>query len=176
MLTCTSKYNTMDNARRDEFTELDRRIVLAAQSGLPLDVRPYDYLASELGVTPEVLMDRLQAMQTDGRIRRIGVVPNHYRLGYIANGMSVWDIANGDVQAVGRQVGAMEIVSHCYHRPRRLPGWPYNLFAMVHGRSQDEVMAKVARIAQLLGHRARQHDVLFSTRILKKTGLRLAGG
>jgi hypothetical protein len=77
---------------------------------------------------------------------------------------------------VGKQVGALDIVSHCYHRPRCLPDWPYNLFAMVHGHSQDEVIAKVERIAQLLGGKARQHDVLFSTRILKKTGLRLAGG
>ena len=166
----------MDDAYRDDVAVLDRRIVLAAQSGLPLEARPYHYLAAELGVTPELLMDRLRAMQEDGRIRRIGVVPNHYRLGYTANGMSVWDIADADIQAVGEQVGELDIVSHCYHRPRRLPDWPYNLFAMVHGHSQEEVRAKVQRIAQLLGDKARQHDVLFSTRILKKTGLRLAGG
>ena len=121
-------------------------------------------------------MERIRAMQADGRIRRIGVVPNHYRLGYVANGMSVWDIADEDVQEVGRQVGALDIVSHCYHRPRVLPDWPYNLFAMVHGHNQQEVRAKVEHIAALLGDRVRAHDVLFSTRILKKTGLRLAGG
>lgn len=166
----------MNEINRDELAVLDRRIVLAAQSGLPLDARPYHYLATELGVKPELLMDRLRIMQDDGRIRRIGVVPNHYRLGYTANGMSVWDVADEEIRAVGEQVGALDIVSHCYHRPRRLPDWPYNLFAMVHGFSQDEVRAKVEQIAQLLGDKARQHDVLFSTRILKKTGLRLAGG
>lgn len=166
----------MDETHKEDVAVLDRRIVLAAQSGLPLDTRPYHYLATQLGVTPELLIERLRAMQADGRIRRIGVVPNHYRLGYTANGMSVWDVADEDIQSVGRQVGALDIVSHCYQRPRRLPDWPYNLFAMVHGHSQDEVRAKVQRIGQLLGDRARQHEVLFSTRILKKTGLRLAGG
>jgi len=154
---------------------LDRRIVMATQAGLPLDVRPYHWLAAELGVDAAIVMERLRGMLADGRIRRIGVVPNHYRLGYSANGMSVWDVSDEDIQAIGTQVGALDIVSHCYHRPRRLPDWPYNLFAMVHGHSQAEVRDKVNQIAQLLGDRIRQHDVLFSTRILKKTGLRIGG-
>ncbi|MGI9321638.1 MAG: siroheme decarboxylase subunit beta [Thiogranum sp.] len=154
---------------------LDRRIVMATQAGMPLDVRPYHWLAAELGVDAEIVMERLRGMLADGRIRRIGVVPNHYRLGYSANGMSVWDVSDEDIQAIGTQVGALDIVSHCYHRPRRLPDWPYNLFAMVHGHSQAEVRDKVNQIAQLLGDKIRQHDVLFSTRILKKTGLRIGG-
>ncbi len=159
----------------DNLAQLDRRIVLATQAGLPLDARPYHWLASELGVEPDVLMERFRVMLNEGRIRRIGVVPNHYRLGYSANGMSVWDVPDEDIKAIGKQVGELDIVSHCYHRPRHLPGWPYNLFAMVHGRSQEEVRGKVVKIAQLLGDKARQHDVLFSTRILKKTGLRIGG-
>ena len=163
------------NAPAIKQTELDRRIVLATQAGLPLDARPYRWLASELGVEPELIMERFQAMLEDGRIRRIGVVPNHYRLGYSANGMSVWDVADEDIRATGRQVGELDIVSHCYHRPRRLPDWPYNLFAMVHGHSQEEVRDKVSQVAQLLGDRVRSYDVLLSTRILKKTGLRIGG-
>ena len=159
----------------DDLAQLDRRIVMATQAGLPLDARPYNWLASELGVERDLLVERLRVMLDEGRIRRIGVVPNHYRLGYSANGMSVWDVPDEDIQAIGRQVGELEIVSHCYHRPRHLPDWPYTLFAMVHGHSQEEVRDKVERIAQLLGDKARQHDVLFSTRILKKTGLRIGG-
>ena len=155
--------------------ELDRRIVMATQAGLPLDVRPYHWLAAELGVDAETVMERFRTMLADGRIRRMGVVPNHYRLGYSANGMSVWDVPDEDIRDIGKQVGELDIVSHCYHRPRHLPGWPYNLFAMVHGHSQEEVRGKVEQIAQLLGDKASQHDVLFSTRILKKTGLRIGG-
>lgn len=158
-----------------DLAQLDRRIVLATQAGLPLDARPYHWLASELGVEPDVLMDRFRVMLDEGRIRRIGVVPNHYRLGYSANGMSVWDVPDEDIKAIGKEVGELDIVSHCYHRPRHLPNWPYNLFAMLHGHSQEEVRNKVEQIAQLLGDKARRHDVLFSTRILKKTGLRIAG-
>ena len=159
----------------ESLPELDRRLVLATQTGLPLDARPYHWLAAELGVTPERVMERISAMLADGRIRRIGAVPNHYRLGYTANGMTVWDIPDEFIGAVGPEVGRLDFVSHCYHRPRVLPDWPYNLFAMVHGHSRPEVAALVERIAGLLGARQRGHDILFSSRILKKTGLRLGG-
>ena len=116
----------------------------------------------------------VRAMLADGRIRRIGLVPNHYALGYLANGMSVWDVDDDRVDALGERVGALPGVSHCYRRPRRLPHWPYNLFAMVHGRSRDETEAAVRQIAAVLGAHARAHEVLYSTRILKKTGFRRA--
>jgi DNA-binding Lrp family transcriptional regulator len=154
---------------------LDRRIVLATQTGLPLHPRPYHWLATELGISPQLLMERINAMLADGRIRRIGVVPNHYRLGYVANGMTVWDVPDEFIREAGQEVGRLDFVSHCYHRPRQLPEWPYNLFAMVHGHSREEVDLLVDRIVALLGKRQRQHDILFSSRILKKTGLRLGG-
>ncbi|HET9699888.1 MAG TPA: AsnC family transcriptional regulator [Burkholderiales bacterium] len=152
--------------------ETDRRIVVATQGGLPLVPRPYHAVAERLGLPAEEVMARLRRMLEQGIIRRIGAVPNHYAIGYRANGMSVWDVPDEAVDTLGARVGALEFVSHCYRRPRRLPDWPYNLFAMVHGRSREEVEAKVARIAVLLGDADRAHEVLYSTRILKKTGLR----
>lgn len=153
---------------------VDRRIIVATQGGLPLDPQPYHRLAEHLELPVAEVMARLQRLQDGGVIRRIGAVPNHYRLGYRGNGMSVWDVPDADIRELGRRIGALEFVSHCYHRPRHLPHWPYNLFAMVHGHDRAEVMMKVARIAELLGGAVRDYDVLFSSRILKKTGMRLA--
>ena len=152
---------------------VDRRIIVATQEGLPRVPQPYHAIAAQVGVSAEEVMTRLRRMLASGVIRRIGAVPNHYALGYKANGMSVWDVPEERVRAFGRSIGALDFVSHCYHRPRHLPGWPYNLFAMVHGRDRAEVEAKVAQIAGLLGEADRGHTVLYSTRILKKTGLRL---
>ncbi|MFA7386599.1 MAG: AsnC family transcriptional regulator [Thiohalobacteraceae bacterium] len=152
---------------------VDRRIILATQGGLPLVTAPYAQLAEQIGISSEELMSRMQRMLQDGVIRRIGAVPNHYKLGFRGNGMSVWDVSDDSVCEFGERIGALDFVSHCYHRPRHPPRWPYNLFAMVHGRDRDEVMHKVAHIAEMLGTAARAHDVLFSTRILKKTGMRL---
>jgi len=151
----------------------DRRLIVATQDGLPLCPRPYHALAETLGLPPEQVMACLRRMLDLGIIRRIGAVPNHYRLGFRANGMSVWDVADAAVAELGPRIGALDFVSHCYRRPRHLPVWPYNLFAMVHGRSRAEVEDKVNAIARDLGQAARAHDVLYSTRLLKKTGLRL---
>ena len=152
---------------------IDRAIIQATQAGLPLTPRPYHDIAEQIDVPPEVVMRRIQAMLDNGVIRRIGAVPNHYALGWNANGMTVWDVMNDHIDELGQQVGALEFVSHCYRRPRRLPGWRYNLFAMVHGRNRDEVEAKAKQIAALLGSNCRAHSTLYSTQILKKTGLRI---
>ena len=152
---------------------VDRQIIVATQSGLPRVARPYHAIAAQLGVTAEEVMRRMRRMLETGIIRRIGAVPNHYALGYQANGMSVWDVPDERVRELGKKIGALDFVSHCYHRPRHPPAWPYNLFAMVHGRDRDEVEAKICVIADLLGTAGRGHTVLYSTRILKKTGLRL---
>ena len=154
--------------------EIDRQLVLATQGGLPLVSRPYDELARQLGIAADEVQQRLAAMLADGRIRRIGAVPNHYAIGYTANGMSVWDVADERIDELGAQVGALSFVTHCYRRPRRLPEWPYNLFAMVHGGSREAVEDDVAKIAALLGDACGGHEILYSSRILKKTGLRLA--
>lgn len=167
---------TANLAEADDRTGLDgidRRIIRATQAGLPLVARPYHALGTQLGIPPELVMARIARLLDRGAIRRIGAVPNHYALGLRANGMSVWDVADDQVIEAGREVGALDFVSHCYRRPRHPPLWPYNLFAMVHGRSRNEVEEKVATIAAVLGTRARAHDVLYSSRILKKTGLRL---
>jgi DNA-binding Lrp family transcriptional regulator len=161
---------------------IDRALIVATQGGLPLVARPYQAIGEQVGIPGDEVVRRLQAMLESGVIRRIGAVPNHYAIGWTANGMTVWDVADERVDELGARVGALEFVTHCYRRPRRvastpevgaLPDWPYNLFAMVHGASRIEVTEKTAEIAALLGQNCRASDVLFSTRILKKTGLRI---
>ena len=155
--------------------EADRRIVQATQGGLPLEQRPYHAVAAATGLEPKEVMGRMERMLAEGAIRRIGAVPNHYALGYRANGMAVWDVDDAQVDALGARIAALGLSSHCYRRPRHPPHWPYNLFTMVHGRERVEAMRAVEAIAAVLGPAARSREVLFSTRILKKTGLRLAG-
>jgi len=159
------------NTVRDE---IDTRIVRATQAGLALVAEPYRRVAEQIGVSHAMLIERMRRMLADGCIRRIAAVPDHYRLGYEANAMSVWDVADEAVDALGPAIGVLPFVSHCYRRPRRWPAWPYNLFVMVHGRSRADVEARVGEIGALLGSAARDSDVLYSRRILKKTGLRFS--
>lgn len=154
---------------------IDLSLIRATQAGLPLVPRPYHALAEQLGISAEEVMMRLARMQELGMIRRIGAVPNHYALGYKANGMTVWDVDDAQVDSLGERVGKLAFVSHCYRRPRRLPLWPYNLFAMVHAKTREEVEAMAGEIAVLLGDASKGKDILYSSRILKKTGLRIGG-
>ena len=157
----------------------DRRLIVATQGGLPLVPRPYHALAEQLGLAAEEVMARLRRLLESGVIRRIGAVPNHYALGYTANGMSVWDVPDARIDALGEAVGRLPFVTHCYRRPRHLPDWPYSLFAMVHAGSREAALERVEEIAALIDAEfpgaCRGRDVLFSAGILKKTGLRIGG-
>ena len=163
------------NQFRSQLDATDRALLKALQNGLPLVPRPYHQVADDLGLDPAEVMARLNAMQATGVIRRIGAVPNHYKLGVRSNGMTVWDVEDGEITRAGREVGDLAFVSHCYQRPRHGPDWPYNLFAMVHGRDRTETQGRADEIARVLGPRARARDILYSTKILKKNGLRLIG-
>jgi DNA-binding Lrp family transcriptional regulator len=151
----------------------DRAIIEATQAGLPLLPRPYAEIGVRTGLSENDVLERIARMLATGVIRRIGIVPNHYALGLTHNAMTVWDVDDAKISQLGRQIGALPFVTHCYQRPRHLPQWPYNLFAMVHGRTAQEVEEKKAVIADLLGRHCKGRDVLMSTRILKKTGMRI---
>jgi siroheme decarboxylase len=153
--------------------EFDRALIVATQGGLPLVERPYHAIGEQIGLAADEVMRRLQALLDTGIIRRIGAVPNHYAIGWMANGMTVWDVADDKLDALGASVGALPFVTHCYRRPRALPAWPYNLFAMVHGSSRHECSVKALEIKSLLGDACLANDILYSTKILKKTGLRI---
>ncbi|GGK75005.1 siroheme decarboxylase subunit beta [Amphritea balenae] len=156
-----------------ELTELQRRLIVETQKGLPLVANPYAQIAEQLECTEQQVIDNMQLLQEQGVVRRIGLVPNHYRLGYVHNAMTVWDVDDEYAVELGERVGALEFVSHCYLRPRHLPLWPYHLFAMVHGKTEAEVELQITQIRELLGDHCRQADRLYSSKILKKTGMRL---
>lgn len=160
-------------SEENSLDDIDRKIISATQKGLPLTRHPYHDVAKQTGLDVKEVISRMQSMTERGIIRRTGVVPNHYKLGFKSNGMSVWNVPEEKITQLGQLVGALDFVSHCYQRPRFLPEWPYNLFAMVHGQTHDEVDEKVKQIADLLAENDRGHQVLFSTKILKKTGLRI---
>lgn len=152
---------------------LRQQLLALSEAGLPLVDDPWAWLAERLQLSLDDCLALLQRLQGEGAIRRIAAVPNHYRLGYRHNGMTVWDVSDEEMARLGPLVGSQPFVSHCYRRPRR-EDWHYNLFAMVHGRTAEEIDDYRQRIRELLGNACRADDMLVSSRILKKTGLRVA--
>lgn len=165
-----------DSKNSDDYQpdDIDRKLISVTQSGLTIEKQPYEAVAQDIGITQNEVLQRLNRLLSCGIIRRIGAVPNHYKLGLTANGMTVWDVEDSKVTELGNVIGQLDFVSHSYQRPRHQPIWTYNMFAMVHGCNKDEVNEKVKQIKTLLGKDCKAHETLFSTAILKKTGLRLA--
>lgn len=152
----------------------DEALLAAIADGLPLLAQPFAAIGVRLGINEASVIARLREMIDTGVIKRFGVIVRHHELGFTANAMVVWDIPDAAVADTGRHIAADPCVTLCYQRPRRLPDWPYNLFAMIHGRDRDSVRAKIAEInaTPSLDLTGRGHDVLFSLRRFKQRGAR----
>lgn len=148
----------------------DRQLLAAIEHGLPLVARPYAAVAAALGSTEQAVIARLDRMITAGIISRFGVVVRHRAFGYTANAMAVWDIADAEVDAIAEVFAREAGVTLCYRRPRRLPGWRFNLFTMIHGKERAGAEATIAHLAALAGSALAARDTLFSTRCFKQRG------
>jgi DNA-binding Lrp family transcriptional regulator len=155
------------------FDPTDYQIVLETQAGIPIVTNPFHELAQKVGISEDDFVLRLQKLKDAGFIRKMAGTPNHYKIGYTANAMTVWNIPDEVVDHVGAIFKSAGFISHCYIRPRALPVWPYNLFAMVHGRSRDEVSEQVEHLKELIAGKYEEVELIYSSKILKKTGIRI---
>lgn len=154
--------------------ELERRLVMALQEGLPFFIRPFQVLAQRVGCEEIEVLERIRRWCEEGVIKRFGVVVRHHELGYRANAMLVHDIPDAEVERAGNALAQAEGVTLCYRRPRVLPDWPYNLFCMIHGQAREEVAARIAALRAAVGLENYAHEVLFSRTRFKQTGARYA--
>jgi DNA-binding Lrp family transcriptional regulator len=154
--------------------ELERRLVMALQEGLPFFIRPFQILAQRVGCEEIEVLQRISCWCEEGIIKRFGVVVRHHELGYRANAMLVHNIPDAEVEAVGYALAKADGVTLCYRRPRVLPDWPYNLFCMIHGQAREEVEARIAALRAEHGLEALPHEILFSLTRFKQTGARYA--
>jgi len=140
------------------------------EQGLPLVPRPYRVLAERTGLSEQEVMDAISQWQSNGLIKRLGLVVKHRTLGYTANAMVVWDIPDEQVQALGKAMADVPFITLCYQRPRRLPDWPYNLFCMIHGTNRERVLAQLDSL--IAGHNLQhiQYAVLFSNKAYRQRG------
>lgn len=156
---------------RFPLSEQNIRIVRIVQEDLPDVERPFFTFAHKLGMSEKELIKILKDWIEHGWIRRFAAILNHRQAGFIANGMVVWHCPEEIIDEVGMKLAGFLEVSHCYHRPAYPPGWPYNLYAMVHGRTEKEchkIADKLSRAVRLPNYR-----VLFSVREFKKIRLKL---
>ncbi|NQT19323.1 MAG: radical SAM protein [Planctomycetes bacterium] len=147
----------------------EKKLVRLLQDGLPVIAQPFDEPARVLGCTQQRVVEQIAQWLDAGVIRRFGAVVNHRQLGFVANGMCVFNVSPDCIDAIGERLAGYAEVSHCYHRSSA-PGWNYNLFAMIHGQSKEEVLALAARISGEL--ELTDYEVLFSSDEYKKVSMR----
>jgi len=149
-------------------TEQDKQIIRTIQNGLPLVSRPFQSMAEELKMTEDELIAKIRYYIDNGWIRRFGALVRHRDLGYVANAMVVWDVPDEKVSATGIIMAGFKEITHCYQRPRR-PGWPYNLFTVVHGLSREYCTCIAEKISRATG--IKDYCLLFSTAELKRSSM-----
>ncbi len=140
------------------------------EQGLPLAPRPYLTLAERTGLSEQEVMNAITRWQSDGLIKRFGLVVKHRTLGYTANAMVVWDIPDEQVRALGTAMAGVPFITLCYQRPRRLPEWPYNLFCMIHGTNRKRVLAQLDSLIAEHNLQHIQRSVLFSNKAYRQRG------
>lgn len=160
----------LESAERFRPSRRNVELVRCLQEDLPLVPRPFHSWAESLGMGAEELMAVIERWLARSWIRRFAAVLNHRKVGFGANGMVVWRCDPSRIDAAGAALAAFPEVSHCYQRPDH-PQWPYNLYAMIHGRSVAECEQIAERLADAV--RLPEYRILFSTREFKKIRLKL---
>lgn len=147
----------------------DKAFIRVLQRNGDIVAEPFAAAADALGVSQEEVLTWMREATRRGWLRRFAAVLYHRRAGYRGNGMAVWKAAPGRVEEIAAAACRRPQVSHCYERATGA-GWPYNLFAMIHARDDEECRAIASQISEEA--RAADFAVLFSRREYKKVRTR----
>lgn len=147
-------------------TEEDKEFIRELQKDLEIVDKPFSKVAQNLGMTEEQVFDKLRSYEEIGVMRRFAAILRHRDVGFVANGMIVWKVPKDRITDVGGKLGAFPQVSHCYQRPV-YPDWPYNVFSMIHCKSEDEAQEMAKTIQKQIN--VDDYKILFSAREFKKT-------
>jgi len=146
--------------------DLERRIIHHLQGDLPLTPRPYAVVASKVGISEEEVLERIELLKEQGTLRRFGATLRHQLAGYKANAMVGWYVPEDNMEEIGPLMATFREVSHCYER--RIQGkWKYNLFTMIHGKTEKDCEDIARRIAENTG--IKDYVLLLSLKEFKKT-------
>jgi len=147
----------------------ERTVVRRFQDSIPLVPEPFTVLGNELGWATKDLLALLAQWRESGILRRIGLIVRHRELGFAANGMGVWLVDPLHTAEAGRVLAGFPEVTHCYERGLHAL-FPFNLFAMIHAGSRDDLYRLWERMTATAGLKAGQ--LLVSAREFKKSSPR----
>lgn len=151
---------------QEQLSDTERSVLAVLQGGLPKSRSPYKDIAEQAGIEIEELLSILRKWKQEGKIRRIGAIVNHFKVGLGAGAMVVWRVEPERIKQVGEMLAGFEQVSHAYER-RMQENWPYNLYTMVHAATPQEAAETVRWMSEACG--VSDYRILDTKRELKKS-------
>ena len=143
-------------------------VIKALQQDIKVCSEPFKQTIEKLALDYDTFFNIAQALKESGIMRRFATILNHRKAGFGANAMSVWVVPEEQGEKIGKEMAEFSAVSHCYLRPS-FPNWPYNLFAMVHAKTQEACDTLIEEMAKESG--LTEYGKLYSTREFKKQRL-----
>ena len=150
---------------KERISDIERNILAALQKGLPNSQSPYKDMAQKIGIDTEQLLKVLEDWKGRGKLRRIGAIVNHFKIGLSGAAMVVWQVETERIKQVGELMAGFDEVSHAYER-QRSEVWPFSLYTIVHGKTVENVQQVVEQMSQKSG--ISSYRVLVTEKELKK--------
>ena len=151
-----------------ELTPQHIAVIKELQKDIAVVEEPFKEATEKLGLSYDEFFTIANELKESGVMRRFATILNHRKAGFGANAMSVWAVPEEKGEEIGREMAEFSAVSHCYLRPS-YPNWPYNLFAMVHAKTQEECDTLIEEMAKESG--LTEYGKLYSTVEFKKQRL-----
>ena len=152
-----------------EMTPLHMEVVRRLQDDIAIVSEPFKDIIEDLNIDYETFFTIVEELQKSGMMRRFASILNHRRAGFNANAMVVWDIDETNGEEIGKTAASFSAVSHCYLRPK-YDNWQYNLFTMVHGKTEEETNGVIQSIANEIEYKS--YMPLYSSREFKKVRIK----
>jgi DNA-binding Lrp family transcriptional regulator len=143
----------------------DEKMILSSlQKELQITAEPFSFLSGGQIESKDVLRI-IRELITKSVIRRIAAVIDYRQLGFTANVLFACEISQVKVIEAGEKLASSELVSHCYER-KTFKDWPYNLFAMMHSKSMDDIHKLVDEFVK--SEKIKSYQLLSTIAELKK--------
>lgn len=125
--------------------DIDRRLLNRVQSDFPIASRPFDTIGSELGVSEDDVIARLERLKAAGFIRRIGgnFVPE--KLGYVST-LCAAKVPTDKIAHFAETVNRYPGVTHNYMREN-----DYNVWFTFIAQSRKDIAVNLDRISRETG-------------------------
>lgn len=130
-------------------TELDQQLLAIIQDAFPLEERPYQVLAEQLGSDEQSVFAAVENMRQSGIIRRIGGVYDSKALGFISR-LCAGKVTKSAIEAFASAVNEIPAITHNYQRSHE-----YNVWFTVIAQSEEEIQ----KIVEDVCVKTELHDV-----------------